>query len=302
MMLLQRNEKPDNWPKDLQDRIFGTIPDDLLQRYPDPTEVYAKLAGFLGIPEKNLLLTSGIEEAIRVILTLACEPGDTFAVPWPTYAMYRVNGNILNLNLAPITYTPEHFTTPTELCSGLPRDTKVLFLPNPSQPVENCFDIDGLREIATYCRNNNIVFAVDEAYQFFGGPSAIPLIAEFENVLVMRSFSKAFGSASLRFGYLIGSDQAIKSIDACRLGYESNSLCLHAASVLLDCFESHVQPSIDSICEGRDYLRTQAIEHGMQAWGSVSNSVLIDLGSKERMMRAGKGLESKDIYVKWALP
>ena len=302
MMRLQRNEKPNNWPKDLQDLIFGTIPEDLLQRYPDPTVAYQKLSTFLGIPEKNLLLTSGIEEAIRVILTLACEPGDTFAVPWPTYAMYKVNGDILNLKLAPITYTPEHFTTPAEIDAGLPQSTKVLFLPNPSQPVENCFDIDQLREIASNCQKKKIVFAVDEAYQFFGGPSAIPLIDEFQNVLVMRSFSKAFGSASLRFGYLIGSDHAIRPLDAYRLGYESNSLCLHAASVLLDCFDSHVQPSIDSICEGRDYIRTQAIEHGMQAWGSVSNSVLIDLGSNERMIKAGKSLESKNIYVKWALP
>ena len=299
---LHRNEKPDNWPKDLLERIFNSVPETLLQRYPDTGPLYAKLADFLGIPSERLLLTSGVDEAIRVIITLTCEPGDTFAVAWPGYAMYDVYARMFQCELAPIIYTPDHFMTPAELGAKVPAGSKVLFLPNPSQPVENCFDIDGLSEIASFCLERGMMFAVDEAYYFFGAPSAIPLTESFDNVLVMRSFSKAFGAASLRLGYVVGSQKALTPLAALRLAHEANGLSLHAASVLLDCFDSHVKPSIDSICEGRDYLRRKVAEHGFTVWGDVSNYVVIDLVSNERMLMVTKALETEAIYVKGGLP
>ena len=302
MMRLQRGEKPNDWPKDLLDQIFGTIPDNLLQRYPNPSLVYQKLAEFVGVPENHLLLTSGIEEAIRSIMMLSCEPGDVFSVPWPCYAMYDVCGRIFGLDMAPITYTPDRFVTPGELHEMVPEGAKVLFLPNPCQPTENCFDLDQLSQIASYCRERDMVMAVDEAYYLFGAPTAVPLVERFDNLLIMRSFSKAFGAASMRFGYMIGSPKAITPLSALRLGYESNSLCLHAASVLLNSFHSHIKPHIQSVCEGRDFLRNKAIAHGLRAWGEVSNSVLIDLGSNEKMTEVGQALDARQINVKWGLP
>lgn len=294
---LHRNEKPDSWPKDLLDRIFSSVPDNLLQRYPDAGPFYDKLSQFLGMPTDKVLVTSGIDEAIRTVLTLCCEPGDTF-VSTPGYAMYEVYARIFNLNLVQVLYTPERFTTPAEFCSKIPENAQVVFLPNPSQPVENCFDLDSLREIATHCRSHGILFAVDEAYHFFGGPTALPLINEFDNLLVMRSFSKAFGAASLRLGYVVGSSNALAPLTSFRLAHEANALTMHAGSVLLDCFESHVKPSIDAVCKGRDFLRRAAMEHGLQAWGSASNNVLIDLGDHAKMRAVTKALEQQEVYVK----
>ena len=301
IMRLHRNEKPDNWPKDLLGHIFTSIPENLLQRYPDAGPFYAKLARFLGVSVEKVLVTSGIEEAIRTILTLSCEPGDTF-VSTPGYAMYEVYGQILGLKLAQITYTPDRFLTVAELCAKIPADTRVVFLPNPSQPVENCFDVGALGEIAAYCQRRDILFAVDEAYYFFGAPTALPLTDRFDNLLVMRSFSKAFGAASLRLGYVVGSSKALAPLAAFRLAHEANALTMHAGSVLLDCFDSHVKPSIEAICQGRDFLRRAAIEHGLFAWGSVSNNVLIDLGDNARMVAVAKVLEAKGIYVKGEFP
>lgn len=294
---LHRNEKPGNWPKDLLERIFTSVPDNLLQRYPDVGPFYAKLAGFLGVPIENVLVTAGIEEAIRTILTLSCDPGDTF-VSTPGYAMYEVYGRIFGLNLQQITYIPDRLMLATEFCAKIPAGTKVVFLPNPSQPVENCFDLDSLHEIARYCHSRRMLFAVDEAYHFFGGSTALPLINQFENLLVMRSFSKAFGAASLRLGYVVGSSQALAPLSSFRLAHEANALTMHAGSVLLDCFESHVKPNIEDICEGREFLRRAAHEHGLSAWGSVSNNVLIDLGDNVKMRAVTKALEAKEVYVK----
>ncbi|MBI5201908.1 MAG: histidinol-phosphate aminotransferase family protein [Elusimicrobia bacterium] len=294
---LQRNEKPNAWPKDLLDKIYGTVPQNLLQRYPDALPFYAKLSKFLGVPAENLLVASGIDEPIRNLLTLTCEPGDAYVFT-PGYAMYEVYGRMLGLKPTQIAYDPRKFMTAEEFCAKIPAQAKIVFLPNPSQPVENCFDLGGLRKIASFCRSKDILFVVDEAYYFFGAPTAIGLTTEFENVLVMRSFSKAFGAASLRLGYVIGGPAALKPLSAYRLGYEANALTFHAGGVLLDCFESHVKPSVDAICQGRDWLREAAKGAGLSAWGSVSNNVLIDLGSADRAKAAAKALEAKEIYVK----
>lgn len=294
---LHRNEKPWPWPKDLLERMFHNIPENLLQRYPDAGPFYAKLAQFLGVPVENVLVTSGIEEPIRTILTLCCEPDDTF-VSTPGYAMYEVYGRILGLRLKQIIYTPDRLMSAREFCAQIPAETKVVFLPNPSQPVENCFDLEGLAEIAAHCQSRDMLFAVDEAYHFFGGPTALPLIDRFENLLVLRSFSKAFGAASLRLGYVVGSVKALGPLAAFRLAHEANALTMHAGSVLLDCFESHVKPSIAAVCEGRDFLRRAAGEHGLRAWGGVSNNVLVEIGDAASARAAVNALAVQEIYVK----
>ena len=302
VLRLNRNEKPDDWPDDLLEKIFGSVPKNILQRYPDVDPLYSKLAEFVGVGTDSLLLTSGIDEAIKSIINLYCESGDTFAVTWPGYAMYDVYAKILGCELAPIVYEPDHFTTAEELCGQLPEGINVLFLPNPSQPVENCFDLDGLRYIARYCGDRDIVLAVDEAYHFFGAPTAVPLVSEFANVMVMRSFSKAFGGAGLRLGYLIADPATVAPFSAARLAYEVNSLTVHVGCVLLDSYESHIKPSMDLVCEGRALLRRRAAENGIPSWGDVSNNVLTDLGSSERMRTVANGLQDRSIYVKSRFP
>lgn len=302
VLRLNRNEKPDDWPDDLLEKIFGSVPNNILQRYPDVDPLYSKLAEFVGVETDSILLTSGIDEAIKNIISLYCDTGDTFAVTWPGYAMYDVYADILGCELAPIIYNPDDFTTPEKLCEQLPEGIKILFLPNPSQPVENCFDLNDLRQIAKYCKEKNIILAMDEAYHFFGAATAVPLISEFSNIMVMRSFSKGFGGAGLRLGYLIADPETLAPFSAARLAYEVNALTVHVGCILLDSYESHIKPSIDLVCEGRTLLRRRSAEIGIPSWGDVSNNVLMDLGSSERMLAAAKGLQDQFIYVKSNFP
>lgn len=295
---LDRNEKPEPWPDGLLELVFNSMPANILQRYPDLEGFYAQLSEFLEVPKNRILVTSGIDEAIRLIMNLSCESGDGFAVPWPGYAMYDVYGQIFRLNQTKIIYSPTQFTTPDKLCDQLPDNTKVLFLPNPNQPVENCFAVEQLEHIIAYCRDREILTAVDEAYYFFGGPSAIDLTEQYDNLLVMRSFSKAFGAAGLRLGYMVGSNKALGPLAAFRLAYEMNAITAHAGSVLLDSFHTHIEPSVNDICAGRDFLRDKVIDHGLKAWGTVSNNVLIDLGSNERVAAVVSRLKLSGIHVK----
>ena len=298
VLRLQRNEKPDNWPEEFIDSIYNSLPKDILQKYPDAVPFYDKLASFLNVPQENLLVTSGIDEAIKTLIMLSCDSGDSFAVPMPGYAMYIVYSKLFNTRLFPIEYDPNRFMSPEELIIIIPDDIKILFLPNPCQPIENCYNVKQLSIIADYCLMKNILFAVDEAYHFFGAQTAIPLVEKFDNLIVLRSFSKAFGAASIRLGYAIGQPKVIDPLSAIRLAHEANAFSLNIGSLLLDCFNEEIKRSINDICQGRDYLRESAIKNGFNAWGKKSNCVLIEIETEEKMKQITESLKTKGIYVK----
>lgn len=299
---LQRNEKPDAWPPAVYEAAFGSIPPPELQHYPDARPFYEKLSAFLDIPEERLVVTSSIDEPIRTLMTLCCDADDTFAVPWPGYAMYDVYSRILAIRQTRIVYEPDRFMPPEEFVSQIDPACRLVFLPNPNQLVENHFDIDQLSEIADHCRSRDILLAVDEAYHFLGATSAMPLIDRFDNVVVMRTYSKAFGGASLRLGYVAGSERAIKPLQSYRLAHESNALSLHVGCTFLDRFTDLIEPGVRGIRDGRDYLREACLEHGFKAWGEVSNNVLIDLGTADTMTRVVAALRERGIFVKSAFP
>jgi histidinol-phosphate/aromatic aminotransferase/cobyric acid decarboxylase-like protein len=216
--------------------------------------------------------------------------------------MYGVYAKLLGVRIDPIVFRPGEPMSPQALVEGIDDRSRLVFLPNPSQPVENTFDVTQLRVIATHCRDRGILFVIDEAYHFFGGESALPLIDAFDNVLVMRTFSKAFGAASLRLGYVVGSKNALGPLAAFRLAHEANSISLHAGAVLLDNFETFVKSNIRNICQGRDYLRRACLEYGLEAWGKTANYVLIDLGDHARANAVFQALGEKGLHVKDGFP
>tara|TARA_R110002167_G_C12703706_1_gene654019 strand:- start:4757 stop:5833 length:1077 start_codon:yes stop_codon:yes gene_type:complete len=294
-MRLQRNEKPFVWPVDVRAAIADAIDPNLLNHYPDPLPFLRELQQFIGLNENQLVVTMGIDEAIRSIILLYSAGDDIFAHP-PGYAMYDVYGEILGRRKHKITYHPDTFLGPKDLCQSLPDDLRILFLPNPSQPVENCFDLDALRKIADWCQINNVLFVIDEAYSLFGAETGLPLVESHDNVLVLRTFSKAFGAAGLRLGFAAGCEKLISPLNGFRLAHESSSFSLHAGRLLLQNFDAWVKPNIDAVCAGRDQLREQCRAAGLWANGHCGNYVLIKLGDKTQ--HVVDDLTAQGIFVK----
>ena len=129
---LQRMERPLPWSPDLLDQIFLSLRQEQLQCYPDPLPFYQGLSKFLSVSEENLLATSGIDEAIRSLLTLNCVPGDKITVTAPGYAMYGVYAKIFGVKVKEIHYSTNEFLTPENLIDQINRDSKILFLANQS--------------------------------------------------------------------------------------------------------------------------------------------------------------------------
>lgn len=294
-MRIGRLEKPEPWPPALLDAIRSTMPLDLMQQYPNYPAFYDRLAARVGVPENRIVVGAGIEEFIRILMC-GCF-GQRMAVLWPTCAMVDVYARAFNVDLWRIVTDPYNPPSINDIICRIPfENCGLVMLANPGQPVETCYSVGELRELAFFCQALGVTLAIDEAYHGFGAPSALPLVDEFENVVVLRTFSKAYGAAGLRVGFAVAGARAKRAIDAVRQSGEVSSLSMHVATVLMDRYDEFVRPGIDEICASRDWLLGKLHEVGFRAWGSHANHVLVDMGSAQRLQDTVTKLAAEGIY------
>ena len=303
-MRLNRLENPIPLPDDMHAAVKDAVGD--FNLYPDYQPFYEQLATFLNVPPANLVVGLGSEEFIRSIMLLACSISSesrAVAVLSPTCAMYQIHAAALNIPL----FDPSPVSPKFELTLDMwldvldRRDFAVLFLPNPGQPIETYFSPVEFAVIAEYCSRRGTLLVVDEAYYGFGAETALPLIFQFDNVIVMRTFSKGWGGAALRIGYAVGCEELIKPLHSYRLSGEVAGPSMQIASVMIDRYESAILPAMHEIAMTRDWLRCAIGDLGLWAQGERGNHVLVELGA-DRAGRVGRHLEAEGIYINYQLP
>ena len=134
---LDRNEKVHNWPKDFINKVLADKPEGFFSMYPEISPLYKKLAKHLKVNEKQILITSGIDESIKNLFSSLTEPGDKVAVFSPTYLMYEIYSNIFKVKFYPLTYSEEYKLKKNELDQFLSLNPAILFVPNPNQQIES---------------------------------------------------------------------------------------------------------------------------------------------------------------------
>lgn len=294
---LDRNERVEAWGEDFIMSIFKNKPSWLMSVYPENDTIYKKLSTFLKIDKNNILLTSGIDGGIKTIFEIMTTPGDLIGVLSPTYAMYKIYSNLYQTNLEEITYKNDNSIDLEKIISFIERKPTIFFLPNPNQPIEDTLNISQLRFISDLCLKNNCLFFIDEAYHHFGADSGIELIKEYENVVVARTFSKAFGVPSIRLGFLASNQCNLSVISKLRFAHESNTLSNTVAEYLIDNYDI-VQKYIDSVIETRTKLKIILKEVGINSYGETGNYLLLDLKTEKKASEFAAHMKSKKIYLK----
>jgi len=300
---LDRNEKVDNWEKNILENVLNGKPECFLSTYPEISTLYEKLSKHLNVNKNKLLLTSGIDGSIKNILEVLCNPGSNIAVLSPTYAMYQVYSDIFRLNLFPIKYNEELYFSEKDIEKFLENSPDILFIPNPNQPIESCLSIEELKKIASKCYDKNCILVVDEAYHYFGADSSLPLLDDFDNVIVLRTFSKAFGMPSIRVGYTICNEKIMSIISKPRLAHELSSLSIAIAEYLLDNYDK-VREYCDEIISSREFVKEELKKLGLKSHGYKGNYLLITFHNGTNVSEIVNKLYSEKIYVKgpWEKP
>jgi histidinol-phosphate aminotransferase len=227
---LNANETP--WPSPAGDQDGG------LNRYPPerPDELRAKLADYYGLPANEVLVTRGSSEAIDLLIRGFCAPGkDAIVISPPTFGMYRVYADIQGARVheIPLRADQDYALDTDEIARNWPEDGKLLFVCSPNNPTGNAFDTDQLKLLSGLLHGRALV-VVDAAYaEFTENDGSIDVLNENDNVVVLRTLSKAFGLAGARCGVLLGPDDVVSMLSSVMPPYAFSTPCQNAVMACL---------------------------------------------------------------------
>lgn len=276
---LERNERTVDFPPEIIEDLRKLLTGFVLRAYPEMDGFYAVLSEWSGFPTEQLLATDGADGGLHRVFATYVSEGQEVVVLSPSYAMYPVYCRMYGARMRSLTFN-EKLEIPfgNVLASATP-GTRLIALVNPNQPIECCFTLDEMRRLAVRCAEHDILLLVDEAYYHFCAITAAPLTREFENVIVARTFSKAFGLAGLRIGYLIAARSAIKALRALKPIYEINHLNAAFATYFLR-RPQIMEEYVASVCAGRKALEGFFGRYGCEVHGKHSNTILARLPEK----------------------
>ncbi|MDQ0781681.1 histidinol-phosphate transaminase [Chryseobacterium sp. W4I1] len=225
-------------------------------RYPDSSQkkLKNKLAGLKGLSPAQIAIGNGSDELIDLIIKIFCEPKkDAILMMNPSFAMYgfyaTVNENeVVKLDL------DENFEIVKDdfLKITQEREIKIFFLCSPNNPTGN-----SVEDIEFFIQNFNGIVVIDEAYiEFSGNRSGIELLAQYPNVIVLQTFSKAWGTAGARVGTAYASEEIIRFINTVKAPYNVNSLSQELILSILD-DENKLKENVENVLQERSWLEEQ---------------------------------------------
>lgn len=228
---MDANENPFPWPEGMRKTLFAE--NILFNRYPDATatELKQALAKYTGIESQGILAGNGSDEIIQMVLSTFGGPGKAVLIHPPTFGMYQAAAQVTGTEVISL---PLRDGIELDLDSLLNEARKpevsILIICSPNNPTGTLFDRD---ELVRLVRESGKIVIMDEAYAEFSGQTLIPEIANNPNLLVMRTFSKAFALAGLRLGYLLGQADTISMVNRVRQPFNVNVFSQRAGVVAL---------------------------------------------------------------------
>ncbi|NLA48446.1 MAG: histidinol-phosphate transaminase, partial [Bacteroidales bacterium] len=206
---------------DANENPFGT-----LNRYPDPyqRELKAGISRLKSVPEENIFLGNGSDEIIDLCFRIFCNPGKDKALTLsPSYGMYEVSASVNDVEMIRSALTPTFGINYSDLKKHFSdRSLKLIILCSPNNPTGNCLDNEIIERIVSEFRG---IVLLDEAYiDFAGQPSMKDKTGHYPNLIVMQTFSKAFGLASVRLGMAFASPAIVGYFNKIKPPYNISSL------------------------------------------------------------------------------
>lgn len=238
-------------------RLLEQLRPEMLCHYPDPSPLYERLAAQLGLPEEMIYITPGSDAAIRMLFQTYVRPGDPVVFPEPTFAMYAVYAQVFQARPRTVAYERGRPLDLALLTGRLADGARILAIANPDQPTGAVMSRENLLSLARAARDSGTLLIIDEAYYPFYPESALDLARTFDNVAVLRTFSKVGGLAGLRVGYLLANPAITDAITRVRGSFEVNTVAIALACYLLDHPEI-TRAYLDEVRQGREVLREMA--------------------------------------------
>jgi len=275
IMRLDRNERTTPFDRKMVNAVLQNLRPEELTAYPELEPLYQKLAKVNNVTRENILLCNGSDAGIKNLFEVYVEKGNEVILLKPTYGMFFVYCDMFGAVQVPVEYNPD-FSLPVErVLNKINKRTKILMLANPNHTGTIIVEKD-LSSIIKRAAEFNAIVLIDEAYYHFYDGTMLPYINHYDNLIIIRTFSKAYGLAALRIGYIISQTQNIHNLDKVRATYEITSLSAKFAEYCLDHPETY-QDYVNDVNAGKEYLVKEFKELGLESLPSVTNFIFIRL-------------------------
>jgi histidinol-phosphate aminotransferase len=230
---LNQNESPYDFPSELKREVLERVAAQAWQRYPEfvPADLLAALAEHYGWVADGIVVGNGSNELIQALLSVTLGAGDVVVAPSPTFSLYRLLTGVLGGRYVAVPLGDAFSYDVERLIEVAARErARVIVLNSPNNPTGSVLPLGAVERILA---QTQALVVCDEAYQDFGGPSALGLLSRSSRVVVLRTFSKALGLAGLRFGLALAHPAVTREIAKGKLPYNVNLITLAAARTAL---------------------------------------------------------------------
>jgi histidinol-phosphate aminotransferase len=247
--------------------------------YPSYPSLVAACARHFNVDPEWILLTNGLDEGILMAAVGHIARTRSFdaetIIPQPAFDPYPNSTAAVGATAVRIPPRPGYAFQTDEVIAAITPRTRIIFLNTPNNPTGQLISIADLKRIATAAPQ--AIVLIDEAYIEFGGETFLPELTHFPNVLVGRTFSKAYGLAGMRVGIVIGQAPALDPVRAVTLPFNINAVAIAATMAALDDTEFLPQYAAQ-VAESRTRLYAACRALGLEFWESAANYVMVRVG------------------------
>lgn len=291
---LNQNESPWDLPVPLKAQIVENLLKVPWNRYPppDPIQLKKKMAKYLNVWPDNIVFANGSNVLIQA-LVMATSVGGKVMVLEPSFGVYAYQAQLLDNKVVAIPLEPD-FSLPVKKMLRIMKKEKpnIIFIPNPNAPTGTLFDFEAIKEIV---QSASCPVVIDEAYYPFSTTTMIDWIRSYDNLVILRTFSKAMSLGGLRLGWLIAEPDVARHVQKCLLPFCMSRLTYETAMVTLDNMD-YVEKVASQIREERDRVwKEMQTVPAITPYPSKANFILFDTADATRVF---KGLIKEGILVR----
>ena len=268
-------ERLDNFPnfffknflKKIKQEDFITYPS-----YGEYKELIDKIAKHNKCKPTNIYLDTGSDACIRTLIQLTCGKESNIVASTPSFPMYSVYAKGFGTNSIKVKYNLDRSLPVSKILKYTNKKTRLVILANPNSPYGDYKNKNEINELAFALKKKNIILLIDEAYVEFSPGSIVKLIKTYKNLLVSRTFSKAWGAAGCRVGYIIGNKEIIDSLLNIQLTFPLTCVSVKFVNYLLN-HKNFIKSHVNKVKKDRDKLCDLLEKNGFDVLRSHTNSI-----------------------------
>ncbi len=257
-----------------------------VNRYPDnrATALVESLAKKLGVATENVAVGSGSVSLCQEVVQITCGPGDEVLFAWRSFEAYPIVTSVAGATPVLVPLTADHVHDLDAMLAAITDRTRLIFVCNPNNPTGTVVQRDKLDAFLDAVPSN-ILVVLDEAYFEYTRPAAgnhtdgVELARGRRNVIVLRTFSKAYGLAGLRVGYAVADPEVITALSKVRIAFAVSTVAQQAAVASLEA-SAELLARTDALIEERDRVRDALVAGGYDVGVSQSNFVWLPLAER----------------------